>query len=99
VTRPTTDEIFRAIEEASALTHKHRAMRVTLECGHLRLMPMINCVMGIGAFTGCTICPPDKDGHTVARMVVNVEETGHLHDSWVTWFTETHTDRPMEEAP
>lgn len=53
--------------------HPKRAMRVTLECGHLRLMPYINTVMGIGAFTDCRLCEAD-------RLAVNVEETGVLFD-------------------
>lgn len=64
------------LDEARALRHPQRAMRVTLECGHLRLMPYINTVMGIGAFTNCRICPPQPNG----RLVVNREETGLLFD-------------------
>jgi hypothetical protein len=75
-------EMTRALDEAAAGTHTHRAMRVTLECAHLRLMPWISTVMGIGAQTGCAICPRDEHGYTASRIVVNVEETGTLHESW-----------------
>lgn len=66
-------EIRHDLDEAAALRHPMRLMRVTLECGHLRLIPHINTVMGIGAHTTCGICP-DEPG----RLVVNVEETGRL---------------------
>lgn len=35
------------------------------------------------AYTGCRICP-SADGGWVERLVVNVEETGVLHESWAT---------------
>ena len=55
-----------------------RAMRITLECGHLRLSPYINTIMGIGAWTICSVCDKWSD-----RRVVNIEETGVLYeDSW-----------------
>lgn len=69
--RQPLDQLKFELDEASALRHPKRAMRVTLECGHLRLMPYINTVMGIGAFTACWLCPGD-------RLVVNREETGVL---------------------
>lgn len=75
-------EIRDAVESARSGFHPHRAMRVTLECGHLRLMPQINCIMGIGAKTSCFVCPDEEPGYKVARTVVNVEETGVLHDDW-----------------
>lgn len=83
----TTEEIVKAIDEARAFRHRFRAMRVTLECGHLRLIPEINTVMGIGAYTACVICPQEFDEilkrqRHVSRQVVNVEETGVLHDDW-----------------
>lgn len=77
----SSEEIAEAIKEATALRHPYRSMRVTMECGHLRLMPYINTVMGIGAQTACKICPSDN-GQTT-RTVVNVEETGHLDDTWL----------------
>lgn len=48
-----------------------RAMRVFLECGHIRLMRWNLTVAGIGASTKCPVCPE----HTV-RLVVKMEETG-----------------------
>jgi electron transfer flavoprotein alpha/beta subunit len=75
-------EIRDALEEAAALRHPQRAMRVTLECGHLRLMPWIGTVMGIGAQTSCAICPKSEDSYPPSRVVVNCEETGTLHESW-----------------
>lgn len=79
----TTKQIANAIDQSTALTFPWRAMRVTLECGHLRLMPHINAAW-IGAHTSCSICvsPTGEDGRV--RQVVNVEETGILHDdSWI----------------
>ncbi len=70
-------QLHRDIDAAKAGTHRQRAMRVTMECGHLRLMPFIDTVMGIGSMCGCQVCPDHP-----ARTVVNVEETGVLHDSY-----------------
>lgn len=68
-----------ALTEARALRHPRRAMRVTLECGHLRLMPWNTSVMGIGAYAGCKLAPcAGPDGELADRMVVNMEETGTL---------------------
>lgn len=65
------------MDTASQFQGDQRAMRVTLECSHLRLMPYINTIMGIGSWTMCTVCPQDM------RRVVNIEETGKLFDE--TW--------------
>ena len=73
---------LQAMDDARALRHSFRAMRVTLECGHLRLMPHIDTVMGLGSLTSCGICAVDADGDYVVRTVVNCEETGTLHESW-----------------
>lgn len=70
--------LYAAMQEAAEHRGPHRAMAVTLECGHLRLMPQINTVMGPGALTGCGMCGDDCP----ARMVIKVEETGVLHDSY-----------------
>jgi hypothetical protein len=75
-------DVVAAMRQAKELKHPMRAMRVTMECGHLRLTPEINTRMGIGTYTICRICPT-PEGETVAsRQVVNVEETGILHDDW-----------------
>lgn len=71
-----------AMNAAASGFGDYRAMRVTLECGHLRLMTAIGTIMGIGAETGCLICPKQDDGYTPSRVVVNVEETGVLHEEW-----------------
>ena len=73
---------MRAVDEARALTHPQRAMRVLLECGHLRLMPWNATVMGIGAQTACGICPAPEGKPHIVRLVVDVAETGVLHESW-----------------
>ncbi len=70
-------QLHKDIELAAAHKGNQRAMRVTMECGHLRLMPFIDTVMGIGSMAGCQVCP-DHPG----REVVNVEETGVLHNSY-----------------
>jgi hypothetical protein len=67
-----------AMEEAAQHRGPHRAMAVTLECGHLRLMSQVNTIMGPGALTGCRMCGEDCP----PRMVCKVEETGVLHDFW-----------------
>lgn len=95
----TSEEIIEAVNEARDLRHPHRSMRVTLECAHHRLMPFINTVMGIGAQTACSICPPESDGHTQARTVVNVEETGFLDDTWLPWRTAQKQRSASGEAP
>lgn len=79
----TAEEIAQAVDDARALRHPWRAMRVALECGLLRLLPWHSTVMGVGAYTGCRICP-SADGGWVERLVVNVEETGVLHEPWAT---------------
>ena len=77
------DAMFKEIEDCRNLVHPMRTMRVTLECGHLRLLPYNWTVMGIGAITGCLVCED-----TPARRVMNVEETGQV------WF-ESYRDRPQ----
>lgn len=72
------DQILRDVEAAAAHRHPRRAMRVLLECGHLRLMPWNVTVLGVGAVTSCGLCPRAADGHYTARMVVDVAETGVL---------------------
>lgn len=67
----TYESMLAEVEAARTGTHPHRLMRVTLDCGHYKLMPKIDTAMGIGAFTGCRYCPVGTD-----PMVVNVEETG-----------------------
>lgn len=71
-----------AVEAASALRHPERAMAVTLECGHLRLMRRIDCVQGVGAYTTCRVCPPEEQQPSGTRLVCKVEETGVLHPDW-----------------
>jgi hypothetical protein len=82
VTRDEFQQLNDAIEAARSGFGPQRAMRVTLECAHLRLMSAIATVMGIGSQTTCRICPIGDDGYPVTRTVVNIEETGVLHDSW-----------------
>ena len=71
------DKILRDVEEAKALRHPERAMRVLLECGHLRLMPYIDTAMGVGSFTGCVFCA--VNGVWGSRLVVDIAETGVLY--------------------
>ena len=73
----SSESIAAAVAEAEAHRQPRRAMRVTLECAHLRLLPWQDTIMGIGAQTGCLICP-DRP----TRVVVNIEETGVLHNDW-----------------
>jgi hypothetical protein len=70
--------LYAAMQEAAEHRGPHRAMAVTMECGHLRLLPQIATVMGPGAMTGCRMCGEDRP----ARVVVKVEETGVLHESY-----------------
>ncbi len=58
-------------ESAARLEHPERLMRITLECAHLRLMPFVDSLGGIGWSTQCNIC-------NVGRVIVNVEETGAI---------------------
>lgn len=55
--------------------------RVTLECGHVRLMRWIDAAMGVGSFTACFICPLDytpeqfhEKGRNPTRLVVDHED-------------------------
>ena len=73
-----------AMREASEHRGTHRALCVTLECGHLSLRAATGTVMGVGALTVCRVCPADPD-EPVTRMLCKVEETGVLHDSWATF--------------
>jgi hypothetical protein len=82
VTRDEFQQLNDAIEAARSGFGPMRAMRVTLECGHLRLMPAIGTAMGIGAKAACQICPAASNGYSPTRTVVNIEETGVLHDLW-----------------
>lgn len=74
--RRTVKEIAKAVDQAREMNHDYRAMRVTMECGHIRLMPYIDSISGIGTHTECHLC-------NRARQIVNVEETGTIHESWV----------------
>jgi len=80
------DDVFAANEEARALRHPQRSMRVTLECAHMRLMSANATAMGIGASTMCPICP-DKP----TRLVVNIEETGILDEEFFAMRRRTET--------
>jgi hypothetical protein len=59
------------LDAAARFEHPERLMRVTMECAHMRLMTFRNSIGGIGFNTTCNIC-------SVARVIVNVEETGVL---------------------
>ena len=59
------------MDEAARFEHPLRKMRITLDCAHMRLIPWIDTILGIGASTHCNIC-------NVTRLVVNQEETGVL---------------------
>lgn len=71
-------DIETAAREAHLLRGDFRSMRVTLECAHMRLMPRLDTIMGIGARTACMICPMTETGTWQSRLVVNIEETGVL---------------------
>jgi hypothetical protein len=88
-----TDEILRVVEAARHLTHPMRSMRVTMECGHLRLLPWNVTLTGIGSHTGCNIC-----GDNVERLVVNVEETGTLDKTFFASPSSTHTSDGSPES-
>lgn len=70
-------------EAARQHRHPQRAMRVVLECAHMRLMSWNVTVTGIGSHTMCPICP-DKP----TRQVVDIQETGVLSD----WYFRSHDD-------
>ena len=71
-------EIQSEIELAARLEHPERLLRITLDCGHLKLTEArIMETGGIGWSTGCHICPADP-GQVCVRKIVNVEETGVL---------------------
>lgn len=76
------NEFARKLSEELASAERHqnpnRLMRITLECGHFRLMPWRDCnVGGIGWSTQCNMCTEDQ-GRQVSRQIVNQEETGTL---------------------
>lgn len=79
----TADQI--AVAVLSAKDHKHpfRAMRTTLECSHIRLIPFVQAADGIGAWAACRICRPEEGERNAMRQVVNVEETGVLFPDWL----------------
>jgi hypothetical protein len=68
------------LDRQAAERHQHprEAMRVLMECGHIRLMPQVDTVQGVGALTGCAVCVPEPGQRTVERLVVDVQETGKL---------------------
>jgi hypothetical protein len=70
-------KVRQEMESAERLEHPMRLLRITLECGHFRLMPWQDCLGGIGWSTQCNICTEAK-GSQVGRQIVNVEETGAL---------------------
>ena len=71
------EDIYQANQAAREHRHPQRAMRVTLECGHMRLMSWHSSAMGISASTICLICVDQP-----SRLVVNLEETGILSDEF-----------------
>jgi hypothetical protein len=67
-------QLYAEVDAAARFEHPKRKMRITLECGHYRLMEAHLCVAGgIGWSTVCKVCP---DGPS--RVIVNQEETGVL---------------------
>lgn len=77
-----TKQVLEHLAEAEAGTHPMRAMRATFECGHLRLIPAIRAVMGIGSYGECRICSEHAGMHC-QRIVVNLEETGTLSEEYM----------------
>lgn len=74
----TIKDIIADMALAARFEHPQRLMRITLECGHYRLMEAINCTAGgIGWSTACKICE-ENQGKQVTRLIVNQEETGVL---------------------
>lgn len=71
-------KILADVDAAARFEHPQRQMRITLNCGHLRLMKFIHCTAGgIGWSTACEICE-EIQGKQVIRQIVNQEETGVL---------------------
>lgn len=70
-----TDAIVKASQEAQNFRHPQRLMRVSLECGHARLLPWNVTGTGVGSYTLCSVCPDRPE-----RLAVNIEETGVLSD-------------------
>lgn len=74
----TIKQIIEEQELAAKFQHPERLMRITLECGHLRLQQfLVAATGGIGWSTACKICE-EIQGKQVVRVIVNVEETGVL---------------------
>lgn len=85
-----TVEIAEMVKAARDHRTCWEAMAVTLECGHMRLMPKQDTSLGIGALVGCKICAEshgrlaDVAGvHWPARVVCKVEGTGTLHEDYL----------------
>lgn len=70
-----TDAVVKASRDAQNFRHPQRLMRVSLECGHVRLLPWNVAGTGIGSYTLCSVCPDRPQ-----RAAVNLEETGVLSD-------------------
>lgn len=72
------EAIEEAMRQAKTLEHPMRAVRVQLECAHLQLRTWQNfSEAAIGNYTACNLCPG-----TPSRLIVDVAETGTLHDDW-----------------
>jgi hypothetical protein len=70
--------LLEQVAAAARFEHPQRLMRITLECGHYRLMEACNCTGGgIGWSTACKLCE-ESQSKQVVRLIVNVEETGVL---------------------
>lgn len=87
---PTATEIGEYVVAASEHRTNWEAMAVTLECGHLRLMPKRDAMMGVGASASCGICAwlkalqtHHRDDIHPMRMVCKIEETGVLHEDFL----------------
>ena len=72
---------------------RQRSMRVTLECGHFRLLPWNVTLTGIGSETSCFICPARP-----VRTVVNIEETGIIDRTFFASPSSTHTSDGSPES-
>lgn len=74
----TVAEIQEAATQAALFEHPERAMRVVLECAHMRLMPWhVANQSSIGASTLCRVCSGGP-----SRLIVEVQETGVLDESF-----------------
>jgi hypothetical protein len=65
------------MESARKFEHPNRLMRLTLECGHLKLSEASMGVGVIGFSSLCKICSEHK-GRSISRQIVKEEETGEL---------------------